>query len=218
MRLGTWGNQITAANYQSKMLWFKHGGIVGVNMTGDFATSTVNFNPMTNPGDVTNDWATVPYYATTDYPKNVSDATYHYKANVLAGKGDPCKLVGLTIKQIQAGTIDNGRFRLPTSDENVEMAGGLANLSPPTAGKYVWTAGTPPVATFPTPEPDIVLPATGYFNENGIITYANQWGACLSSSASATAGYHIDYYKTAVRPSDSNNSSYGLSVRCVPQS
>jgi hypothetical protein len=43
----------------------------------------------------------------------ISSAAYHTLENVKAGRGDICKLAGLTTADIDAGDYDNGKFRLP---------------------------------------------------------------------------------------------------------
>ncbi len=68
--------------------------------------------------------------------RNVSDNAYHNLANVKAGKGDPCRLVGMTKAQIAAMTTDAqlyaleeslkstvGGWRLPDAEDSHAFAG-----------------------------------------------------------------------------------------------
>jgi hypothetical protein len=234
MQLGTWGNQITAANYKTTMLWFKFGGVVGFDLsTVNFSTTNIKFNPMTTPSNITG-WGSksttlpaVPGFTTADYTagiRNVSGSDYHSVANIKVGRGDPCKLVGLTVDQIQSGVIDNNLYRLPTKDENFAMAGGLADNSGPTAGKYTvsgsWTGSSPGFGTFPTPDPDVVLPSAGFrLDTTGVDYKPGEAGMYWSSVALDNArGHNLHFNSTSVNPSISHFYSYGNAVRCVPQS
>jgi hypothetical protein len=225
MQLGKWGEHITAANYQSKMLCFKFGGVVGMDLNGigAFTTDVIKFNPMTTPASVTNDWDTVPVYASTDYPKNVSDNTYHTAANVKAGKGDPCKLVGLTIAQIKAGAIDNGKYRLPTNADNQDFIG-TTDRKPAGSAYFIYTpngenAANPAVATFPLGTAQgASLPCAGARNIYGEVYSQGSYGHYWSSTASSgTAAYDIFLYGSNASPSNSGTLLNAFPVRCVPQ-
>jgi hypothetical protein len=209
------------------MLCFKFGSVVGVDLNGNFTTDNIKFNPMTNPASVTNDWATVPYYSNADLNAgitNVSVDAYHHKTNVLAGRGDPCKLVGLTITQIRAGTIDNGKYRLPTHADNVTFVGSPESQEPGSE-YFIYTpngtnAENPAVATFPLGETKgAQLPAVGRGGYNdGSVTSAT--GALYSTSHIGSDG-HFNYLR--FDPTIlwvNNNGTYSgaaFPVRCVPQ-
>jgi hypothetical protein len=223
MQLGAWGNQITAANYQSKMLWFKFGGVVGFDLNDTaFSTDVIRFNPMSTPASITN-WASVPFYTTEDWDadrKDVSASTYHHKTNVLAGKGDPCKLVGLTIKQIQAGTVDNGRFRLPTLKENQDFVGSPDNQTTGSA-YYSWTTGSPGVGTmYLGTAKGFQLPTPGHYLNDGTVDFKGSHGIYWSSTASSTVlrGYCLFVNSNYISSSYWELVGRGFSVRCVPQS
>jgi hypothetical protein len=227
MRLGTWGNQITAANYQSKMLCFKFGSVVGMDLnTGAFTTANIKFNPMTTPASVTN-WATVPLYANADYTAgvtNISASNWHNVANMKAGKGDPCKLVGLTVEQIRAGSIDNGEYRLPTNADNQSFVGSASTQDTGSA-YYSWTtngsnATNPGVGTILLgTAKGARLPALGVREEG--MYFQGTHGYYLSSmSSSSTNRYCLFANPTGVTPAaeHANYASLAFAVRCVPQS
>jgi uncharacterized protein (TIGR02145 family) len=224
MQLGAWGDQITAANYKTKMLCFKFGSVVGMDLNSTaFSTANIKFNPMTTPSSVTN-WATVPVYVSTDYLKNVSDASYHYKANVLAGKGDPCKLVGLTIAQIKAGAIDNRSYRLPTRVDNSDFVGS-GGLQEPGSEYYTWTpngenATNPSVGTILKGTANgAQFPASGYRSVEGEVWDQGRasffWTSRLYDETSA---HHMYIGREYVQTSAYTAFQYGHPVRCVPQS
>jgi uncharacterized protein (TIGR02145 family) len=238
MQLGKWSNQITAANYKTTMLVFKFGGVVGMDLNGTtFALSNIKFNPtvdvsITGWGVIeTNGEANmVPGFTAADYTagiRNVSATTYHKIANVKEGKGDPCKLVGLTIEQIKAGVIDNGQWRLPTNIENQSFVGSSANQSAGSA-YYTYTANAadstnPAVCTFSAGTANgAQLPAAGYrFRNSGGISNLGDRGFYWSSEPySGSGGYSLVLHDTTVFPSNADTyHRYGMamSVRCVPQ-
>jgi hypothetical protein len=133
LAVGAWG-AVTQAN----LLYFKFGSVVGVESGATTAWndngSMVRYNPTAGVTPTT--WESVPFYAPSDYPAimNVSDPeTYNTVANVRAGKGDPCALVGYSAAEIAAMTdpelqavLDAATWRLPTMMENVSVVGGPA--------------------------------------------------------------------------------------------
>jgi hypothetical protein len=119
LQLSDWSEPLTRAAQQDNAMAFKFGSVVGTDMTtAAYSASAVMFNPMADSLAVTDDWSTVPSYEETDFPNVVSTSIYHNYENLMLGKGDPCKLIGLTEEQIKQGLIDNKRFRLPTREEN----------------------------------------------------------------------------------------------------
>jgi hypothetical protein len=133
-------------------LYFKFGSVVGIytahgavrtlpvedeNSNRDTfeAANDVAWDPT---GNVTGyngaGWATVPCYTSADFdlsPNTITPPVYHNAANVKAGKGDPCRLVGLDLDKIKktdataltTADIDNGKWRLPTVEENKAFTG-----------------------------------------------------------------------------------------------
>ena len=121
-------------------LYFKFGSVVGIYSN---AGSVLALPGQTNDNDTVfvgardvawhpfssniTTWGGVPAYSNSDYPQMVTpEDNYHTIANVKAGKGDPCRLVGLDLNKIRntaAGSltyadIDNGKWRLPTFQDN----------------------------------------------------------------------------------------------------
>jgi hypothetical protein len=235
MQLGAWGDALDATNYASKMLFFKFGGVVGFTNNGEngdaFDISSIIFNPVV--GTAITGYATsqsdsalpdVPSFTTTDHDngiRDVSSATYHTLANVKAGKGDPCKLVGLTVAQIQAGVIDNGLYRLPTNAENQAFFG-TSTASNDTAYS-TWTVNdaneaNPGTRTFHKSDPaNAVLPAAGYRHySGGTVTGRDTNGFYWSSTpGDSTRGYGLSFYSSLVTPSNYCIYGHGFAIRCV---
>ena len=140
-------------------LYFKFGSVVGIySDDGSILTLPGQTSPI---GFYANDvawhpfsvsivgWSGVPAYAPGDYPKKITpDDDYHTVANVMAGKGDPCRLVGLNLTVIRdksiANTltyadIDNGIWRLPTLQENIWFTDSAKYSS-----SFFWNSGSSP--------------------------------------------------------------------------
>jgi hypothetical protein len=221
MQLGKWTTQGGAAN-MSNLLYFKFGSVVGFTNTvaaeGTVwpGASAVKFNP---PGTIyaatAAGYQSIPYWNGTDLTDGfISSNGYHTVANVKAGRGDPCKLVGLTVEQIKAGTVDNTDWRLPTDAENaayssptyVDGAGWISGTTP-TTGIYKGTIGT----TF--------LPAAGdRMNTDGSTIDVGFHGHYWSSRAyNGSGGYQLFFRSNTVNTSNVAPGQLGHSVRCVPQ-
>ncbi len=104
----------------SNMLLFKFGSVVGFTATSEFddwGAGDVKFNPT---GASYAAYGNVPCYDGdgSEGDGYTSSVAYHNGANVKAGLGDPCKLVGLkanaSTQQIEA---HNSGLRLPTNAE-----------------------------------------------------------------------------------------------------
>ena len=120
-------------------LFFKFGGVVGMNSSDPtFSLSTIVYNPISlfhTPITVygTDVLPGVPSYTGSDTNiHNISSNDYHNLANVQQGKGDPCRLIGMTINEIHSFSSDAalyareealkaegiGGWRLPTVLDN----------------------------------------------------------------------------------------------------
>jgi hypothetical protein len=229
MQLGKWGNQITAANYKTKMLCFKFGSVVGVDLNGTaFSTANIKFNPTVGV-TISSTYSTVPSYTAADYTAgvtNVSATNYHTAANVKLGKGDPCKLVGLTVAQVKAGVIDNKSYRLPTTAENVAFVGS-SEIQPTGSDYYTWipngeNATNPGVGILHKGTANgTKLPAAGgRYQPDGEVVTQGLWGMYRASTTDGTSGDRLRIYVASLSPSGANNDGYtrGYPVRCVPQS
>jgi hypothetical protein len=220
MQLGLWTSQGGNANSNNQLL-FQFGSVVGMTNTATAdgtawpGTSTIKFNP-TSTATTSFTWTTIPNWNGTDTTDGyISSSSYHTLANVQAGRGDPCKLVGLTVAQIKAGVYDSGRYRLPTASENEaydspEYTGGTSGWSstPVTAGIYYL-----PVS------PNKFLPATGRRDaSDGATNYVGTVGNYWSSRASSgTAGYSLFFNSNSVYPDYAYSARIGFPVRCVLQ-
>ena len=93
-------------------LFFKFGSVVGINRNpGAFATNKIVFNPLSSPGLITN-YATVPLYTAPadEAIRDISTNDYHNLANIRAGKGDPCRLIGMTLAEINSFPNDDALY------------------------------------------------------------------------------------------------------------
>jgi uncharacterized protein (TIGR02145 family) len=220
--LGKWGRDITST---SDMVFTKFGGVVGFTLNGTWNNSTsLLFNPTTTASYT---YALVPVYA-EDYltVTDVSAAGYHNEANLALGKGDICKLAGLSSAQAQYmianGTIDsyNSGWRLPTNAENESFVNG-------TQANTAWVAGdatpaNPGIKSFtanahyvPDTNP-VDLPAAGNRSNTGAADDQGSDGYYWSSTpASATNGQFLNFTASNVNPSLSDAFASGRAVRCV---
>jgi hypothetical protein len=113
LEIGKWGSgaEIRPSNYQTVAAYFRFGSVIGLDINGPYTSSSIQYNPTYAS---TYAYTAIPNYTTspsawtgniTTSPK-VYDNTYHTLANVKAGKGDPCRLVGITAAQIQSFTTN----------------------------------------------------------------------------------------------------------------
>jgi hypothetical protein len=202
MQVGQWGT-VT----QNNILFTQFGSAVAFTATSDDDTwdaGDVKFNPT---GASYADYTAIPRWngASTD-DGYISSAAYHTLANVKAGRGDICKLAGLTKADIDAGVYDNGKFRLPTDAEN-EAAG---------YDTFVGTQGTVGYGVQVGENPATFLPATGGRDHGAtysVYSYGNYWSSRPDSGA---LGYSLGFY-TLVYPSYYYVTQDGFAVRCTPQ-
>ena len=161
LQIGQWGlpedseAEINKDNYRTKLAFFKFGSVVGFDVNGAWDAAKVHFDPVVAAHDYSN-YANVPSFTAADYNghwgPSVSHASYHTLANLKAGRGDPCKLVGLTIEEIKGATslealeaLQASRetdvaspdgpspasgWRLPRATENAYFVDGRTNWAP----------------------------------------------------------------------------------------
>jgi hypothetical protein len=219
MQVGRWttqGGKATNAN----QLFFQFGSVIGFTNTvvangTAWSTSTIKFNP-TSTASSSFAWTTIPNWNGSDTTDGyISSSSYHTVANVQAGRGDPCKLVGLTEAQVKSGVYDSGLYRLPTSAEN-------GTYSSPTfhAGNG-WTSGTTPTAGIYSSAgiATTFLPASGYRHvDRGDTLNIGYEGFWRSSRPSDENNAHaVRFYNGYAFTSYTLNKRYGFAVRCVPQ-
>jgi hypothetical protein len=224
-------------------LYFLFGSVVGIYSAKDAVADL----SVTKPYDVyhatdvawaptdeiaaNGDWSKIPVYSgTDDYPKAITpESGYHTVANVKAGKGDPCRLVGLDLAKIKQtaadkltkADIDNGRWRLPTVDEQKSFSGRDTNGS---FTDHFTTLNGVKGGMFPNTtvgDGTTFLPLAGdrtlEQNSGGISSVGIFAGYWSSTPRNETKGSNMSVYSDYVHPESNNPYAYGFSVRCVRQ-
>ncbi|MGL5980907.1 MAG: InlB B-repeat-containing protein [Phocaeicola sp.] len=186
----------------AQIAFFQFGSVVAWSNTG---APQIVFNPTTTVSSWDTSWAPV-------YGFNVNGMKH--------GQGDPCKLVGITQKHIReelaAGRLpDNGTWRTPTKDENVNFANeksGWTTLD----GKNGYYMG--PGAKEGETGGEF-FPTTGMLSKERGDLNLTEWGYLWSKTQDQNRFYALEF-KEIGGPSPSfttEASSYGMPVRCVPQ-
>jgi uncharacterized protein (TIGR02145 family) len=238
LAIGRWDNSTVTV---SNMVFTQFGSVIGFTGVGDWNnTTSIKFNPtatvsyadtdITNYGKPTTAWA-----GTVAASPLVSDPAYHNDAHLAEGRGDICKLVGLTSAEAQARVIANtldeykSGWRLPKLEENRMFIGIAADNTTSTfntsSGYYTYSttgsSGTanPYTGTFPENKyaPGVTLPAAGYRSRYGEESDQGTYGRYWSSTVyrSGDNGYRLGFSSSYVSPSDGNFFATGFSVRCV---
>jgi hypothetical protein len=187
-------------------------------------SSITTYAPSTYSAATSNTLPNIPGYTSTDYNNGLRDmsaATYHTLANVKAGRGDPCKLVGLTVAQIQAGTYDSGLYRLPTQAENVAFYSLPNTIINYVAGNDDWAITSTPTAGIRIGSDNTTfLPASGSRRStDGATHYIGGNGFYWTSQPGGTdnASYLLFGKGYVLSQSGNANARGGLPVRCVKQ-
>jgi hypothetical protein len=229
-------------------IFFKYGSVIGMNTTDAyFSLSTIVYNPMTNTGAISdysnNDYnlPSVPAYdgvADVNITRNVSSSDYHHLINVRTGKGDPCRLIGMTADEIRGFPDDAalyareealkaagiGGWRLPTSIENQRFSGQHALI---TYSSHWWDDsgvnqspfGNPPVAGGEFPERGFggsakFLPEAGSRNNYGDLSIYG--GYYWSSEAGVyNGGTSLHFSNNSINPIKYEGFHIACPVRCV---
>jgi hypothetical protein len=144
--VGRWGTDVKLV---SQLAFFKFGSVVGLGSSGAY---TVKFNPTGNNyanqvnvpkfdyADSSSDWDTSNSIGAT----NVSASRYHKVSNIMAGKGDPCQLVGFKTADFTGQTeaeiatilaAKPPKWFLPTLVDNALFIGMSATPSNPMLGE-----------------------------------------------------------------------------------
>ena len=207
---------------QDPGLYFKFGSVVGTDATpGTFNTSMIVFNPMSNPGSISS-WGDIAHMDSVAFPHPMNVTANHNLANVRAGMGDPCRLVGMTLAEI-AGFVDNnamlaretalknsgaGGWRLPKRTEDQTF---LANASTAVYGPYKGVTGM----LFTVNGHDIFFPGAVYRDRiTGIRGSGGSGYYWDSDSFSTTYGYVL-YFGSISWYVGGMQRPYGQSIRCV---
>ncbi len=213
MQLGAWGGPGDGATTggkvtQANMLFFKLGSVIGFPNNNDaWSAAKVKFNPSGVNYDI---YSNIPIW---DFTSDMGDGLVssnmnHTLARVKAGRGDPCKLAGLTVADINGGLYDNKLYRLPTEAENIFQYGsGTQFVGTRDESGYGLRIGT---------DNSTFLPALGYPSLGGAGTNVYNGYYWSSRIRSATNGSSLTF-STSVTPDSNSHGTYGFAVRCVPQ-
>jgi hypothetical protein len=232
LKVGRWDNSTVTV---SNMVFTQFGSVIGFILSDTWDNSrSILFNPTST---ASYDCGSIPRYnvwnvTTPANSPSVSSTDYHNGTNIQAGRGDICKLVGLTSAQAKAMTTAQldaykSGWRLPTLGENRMFIGlepdDTTSRLNPSEGYYTWTANggsasSPSTATFPKNKyaPGVTLPIAGYYG----VDYSNQHYSTeayywTSTPSTQPYGYCIRMVNTQLNPTTHGNSLYGVSVRCM---
>jgi hypothetical protein len=227
LTIGRWG--VDVADIED-MVFTQFGSVVGFTNGTSWDSGDILFNPTATDSYAYN---SIPNFTGTSTSTSVSDPAYHNGTNILAGRGDICKLVGLTSAQAKAmadaGTLDafESGWRLPTIQENRVFIGTTPD-DPSTSfgtstGYYTWTpnggtAASPGTGTFPKNkyQPGVTLPAAGSRLTDGSVSNPGTNGYYWSSIAlNSNSGYSLNLSSSLVGPSYSSSYAFGMANRCI---
>jgi hypothetical protein len=226
-------------------LYFKFGSLVGLfsgagRYTQDLSvgTNTSTFNAALH---VTFNISGVTINSVTDIPyvftETTIDAAYHNATNVKAGKGDPCRLIGLnlhniknkTASQLTKAEIDNGLWRLPTGTEQRQFSGYDSNQNG-SPGVWGWAQGQNPlgftlgVAGGEFPErnhvdggPGKFLPAVGDRTDTGAAAFQRIRSFFLTNTSVTSSSYEGFLMEANLIYLTSASKLWSWPVRCVSQ-
>ena len=245
----TVGRYVITYDPRDAGLYFKYGSVAGI-FSAAGQNQTLNTSPIPAvpafalsdvawcPSIVT-DWAGIPGVANGVIV--TIDAVFHNEVNVKAGLGDPCRLVDLNLAYIAATSagsltrddIDNGVWRLPTPQENIDFSGGIQGIISLSPGDWWWNANAIGNISFGVAGGEFpkintggmskFLPAAGSrYNVSGAVQNQGIWGTYLSNEAiidtySTVGPDLLDFSNTQLRNNLTKSAQYGYSVRCVKQ-
>ena len=223
-------------------LYFMFGSVVGIfSAEGQTRSLIPPLPPNTTfqtPRDVAwspisiADWTNIPYESVAI----LIDSVFHTEINVLAGLGDPCRLVDMNLRKIRDrldgigpplnyDDIDNGIWRLPTAQENRDFSGKQIDTLQPNPAEWWWAANAFGNISFGVAGGEFpqrgtggmskFLPAAGFRQYDTTSTYyQGSYGYYWSNEN----GLVMVFYNTALLPATPATQRYtGFSVRCVKQ-
>ncbi|MGL5919141.1 MAG: hypothetical protein ACRCZQ_01375, partial [Bacteroidales bacterium] len=113
------------------------------------------------------------------------------------------------------GTVDNGKWRTPTTEENKTFGATYSNWKTVSGinGRYFGRGATS------TGTGGEFLPASGFRNtSDGTLSSQGAGGYYWSRTPyTSTYGYSLSFYSSNVYPEFSYYQAFGYPVRCVPQ-
>ena len=198
-------------NPTNKGAMFQFGGIRGWNFYSSGSAGNANYNPTT----LSNAWN-----STWQYANSQGNIVSHTLANLRAGKGDPCRLVGYTQSEVSnaisisnpnAFAPDNKLWRLPTGNE---LQAYTVNHDKKSQQSGVWG--------YKVGSNKIFLPVIGYIyydgtfkNGDGYYYSSHQFIKSPSGNNSNFLWLRGDMDNTVIL--NAGPQAYGMSIRCVPQ-
>lgn len=176
---------------------FRYGSVVALSSTataGAFnAASDVVWIPdVTKNTTPVSSWDDVGYMTSGDVS---GDA--HTLENIKLGKGDPCRLVGLSESEIASGTIDNKLWRMPTMPE-MQWLVTAQNYTFDTRGYYSFSY--------------LLTPFNGYRSETGLMVPADATAGHYWSATGASS-FAFGQNNTSTLATDDPKKAYA--VRCI---
>jgi hypothetical protein len=228
LSLGSWGNEIDETNYTEKMAFFKWGSVVAFDLVDahrsfysnpDIANNAITFNPTTRSFST---YAEIPH-TNSIYATSLEAATLNGVR--FWGQGDPCQLIGLTVRQIREAT-DEANFSellasraygyqgwvMPTRQQALYFIYGsdpVIALNPSISNDYVevhsgnGTIDSPTVLKFKAPTGN----GNDAFAGNGTLLPAA--GGRQDTGAIASYGNDAVYWTSS---SDGGSSGIGLNI------
>lgn len=176
---------------------FRYGSVVAVTApttAGEFdvATDLLWAPEVTRNATTIDSWDKIGYLSTGDV------STAHNLDNIKLGKGDPCRLVGLSESEIASGKIDNELWRMPTDAEMKWLINARNTITHDTLGLYSFSL--------------LLTPFTGYRSETGAMNATNSTeGYYWSSSANKAFIFKNDYTQSVI----DDNSAKAYAIRCI---
>jgi hypothetical protein len=237
------GTYILTTNYTDAGLYFKFGSVTGIfsgsgssnqilpatNASTFNAATHIAWSPVAVAGTGQTAWDAVPYVVSA-HTTTINDA-FHTLANVQAGLGDPCRLVGLDLAAIKNGTstiIDNNIWRLPTTLENTQFtscASGTGHWWTGSGGANPSPFGLVPGSEFPArnsgpgghPNPASFMPANGWRSSIGQATsgQGRYWGSGTAPNNPQLQSYGLGFNSGSVSYQQNYNRELGFGIRCV---
>jgi len=244
------GRYVSTYDPRDAGLLFKFGSVVGIytdhhhvkDLTPPFTPSSDSYDPgdvpwsPTSPSTTYSTYTSIPY---TTLPTAINNG-YHNTTNVKAGKGDPCRLIGLNWMTIQNAPdassltiddIDNKVWRMPTIAEIALFSGvpsggvWISGFGPPTG--WWWTMNEPgnisygvPGAEFPGKTLGSIssfMPAVGVRDENGLMGGQGDKGETWASDNITNPYFMFADFAIMNASGSTPNPHYAFSIRCVRQ-
>jgi hypothetical protein len=216
--------------------WPTDGSAIQFNPTKlQYGRHITGYAPAPYDAATSNALPYIPGYVAADYPKDIKISSgYVTVANLRAGKGDPCTLVGYTAEQLRGMTdaqlqavLDNSKFHMATAAECYEFAGITERRMGVLSHWTDLTGGAvplPSIAKYPVvdggtwPKDSFKMPALGGRNNatgkaTSVNTRVHYWVAEVSPDGNKPLQFYASY--NDVNPVVGEVYSSGFNVRCL---